>query len=123
MISIKNIKKTTYSYIELENWLEENKTTEASIDEIFDLFSKKFSVEDIIYLMDAYRMPKKEIEYYLNLYRRSKPKYDEVDFIYNLAKLYKTDEKTIIRRIQEIITIENEEKKLNSPKKTKKSQK
>ena len=62
MISIKNIKKTTYSYIELEKWLEENKTTEASIDEIFDLFSKKFSVEDIIYLMDAYRMPKKEIE-------------------------------------------------------------
>lgn len=123
MISIKNIKKTTYSYIELENWLEENKTTEASIDEMFDLFSKKFSVEDIIYLMDAYRMPKKEIEYYLNLYRRSNPKYDEVDFIYNLAKLYKTDEKTIIRRIQEIITIENEEKKLNSPKKTKKSQK
>lgn len=123
MISIKNIKKTTYSYIELEKWLEENKTTEASIDEIFDLFSKKFSVEDIIYLMDAYRMPKKEIEYYLNLYRRSKQKYDEVDFIYNLAKLYKTDEKTIIRRIQELITIENEEKKLNSPKKTKKNQK
>ena len=123
MISIKNIKKTTYSYIELEKWLEENKTTEASIDEIFDLFSKKFSVEDIIYLMDAYRMPKKEIEYYLNLYRRRKKKYDEVDFIYNLAKLYKTDEKTIIRRIQELITIENEEKKLNSPKKTKKNQK
>ena len=123
MISIKNINKTTYSYMELETWLEENKTTVVSIEEIFDLFSKNFSIEDVIYLMDAYRMPKKEIEYYLSIYRRSKPKYDEVDFIYNLAKLYKTDEKTIIRRIQEIITIENEEKKLNNPKNTKKRQK
>lgn len=123
MISIKNMKNTTYSYMELEAWLEANKTRETSVDEIFNLFSKKFSVEDVIYLIDAYRMPRKEIEYYLNIYRRSKPKYDERDFIYNLAKLYKTDEKTIIRRIQEIITIENGEKKLNNPKNTKKRRK
>lgn len=123
MISIKNIKNTTYSYIELETWLEENKTTVSSIDQIFDLFSKKFSVEDIIYLMDAYRIPKKEIEYYLAIYRRSKPKYDELDFIYNLAKLYKTDEKTIIRRIQEIIVIENDENKHNNFKNAKKRRK
>ena len=123
MITIKDIKKTTYSYIELEDWLEKNKKIEASIDELFDFFSKKFSVEDIIYLMDAYRMPKKEIEYYLNLYRRNKSNYDEKDFIYNLAKLYKTDEKTIIRRIEEIITIEIEEKERNNPKNIKKRRK
>lgn len=123
MIGIKNIKKTTYSYMELEDWLEKNKSTETSIDEMLDLFSKKFSVEDIIYLMDAYSIPKKEIEYYLLMYRKSKPKYDELDFIYNLSKLYKTDEQTIIRRIQEIIIIENEEKALNNGKKTKKRKK
>lgn len=123
MISIKNIKKTTYSYMELENWLEENKNTEASIDEILNFFTKKFSVEDIIYLIDAYRIPKEEIEYYLMLYRTSKPKYDEVDFIYNLSKLYKTDERTIIRRIQEIILMEKEEKTLNNSKKNKKKKK
>lgn len=119
MISIKNIKNTTYSYMELEDWLEKNKSIEASIDEMLDFFAKKFSTEDIIYLMDAYRMPKKEIEYYLSIYRRSKPKYDELDFIYNLSKLYKVDERTIIRRIQEIITMEKDEKTINSPKKQK----
>lgn len=119
MISIKNVKNTTYSYMELEDWLEKNKSIEASIDEMLDFFSKKFSTEDIIYLMDAYRMPKKEIEYYLSIYRRSKPKYDELNFIYNLSKLYKVDERTIIRRIQEIITMEKDEKTINSPKKQK----
>ena len=102
MISIKNIKKTTYSYMELEQWLEENKTQEASIEELFDLFSKKFSLGDIIYLMDAYRMPKKEIEKSVQLYHETSPKCDELDFIYNLSKLYKVSEKDIIRRIQEI---------------------
>lgn len=123
MISIKNIKKTTYSYMELEQWLEENKTQEASIDELFDLFLKKFSIEDVIYLIDAYRMPRKEIENYLDMYRRSHPKHDELDFIYNLAKLYKTDQKTIIRRIGEINIIEKEEKTLNNSKKTQKRKK
>lgn len=123
MIKIRNIKKTTYSYMELEQWLEENKSTGASIGEMFDFFSKKFSAEDIVYLMDAYRIPKKEIEKYLDMYRRSHPKHDELDFIYNLAKLYKTDEQTIIRRIQEINIIEKEEKNLNKSKKTKKRKK
>ena len=123
MINIKNIKNTTYSYMELEEWLEKNKDTEASIDEMFDFFSKKFSAEDIVYLMDAYRMPKKEIEYYLSMYRSSKPKCDELIFVHNLAKLYKTDEKTIIRRIQEIIMIKNEKKTRNNSKKTKKRKK
>lgn len=120
MINIKNIRKTTYSYLELEAWLEENKTLEVSIDEMFDFFLKKFSAEDIVYLMDAYRIPRKEIKYYLNLYYKSKSKYDERDFIYNLSKLYKTDEKTIIRRIKEIKIIEKEEKQLNKSKKRKK---
>lgn len=116
MISIKNIKKTTYSYMELEQWLEENKPLEVSIDEMFNFFSKKFSVEDVIYLMDAYRIPIKEIKYYLNLYHKSKPKYDEIDFIFNLSKLYNTDEQTIIRRIREIKIIEKEEKQHNNSK-------
>lgn len=123
MINIKGLKKTTYSYMELEEWLEENKKVEASIDEMFDFFSKKFSLEDIIYLMDAYRMPRKEIEYYLNIYRRNKPKCDELDFVYNLSKLYKVSDKDIIRRIQEIIIIEKEEKTLNNTKKNKKRKK
>lgn len=123
MISIKDIKKTTYSYMELEDWLEENKNIEASIGEIFDFFSRKFSVPDVIYLMDAYRMPKKEIEYYLSMHKKSKPKWDEIDFIHNLSKLYKVDEQTIIRRIQEINMIENEEKIINNSKKTKKRKK
>ena len=123
MIKIRNIKKTTYSYMELEQWLEENKSAEVSIGEMFDFFSKKFSPEDIVYLMDAYRIPKKEIEKYLDMYRRSHPKHDELDFIYNLSKLYKTDKQTIIRRIQEINIIEKEEKTLNNSKKTKKRKK
>ena len=123
MISIKQLNKTTYSYMELEQWLEENKNTETSINEMFDFFSKKFSVEDIIYLMDAYRMPKKEIERYLELYRKSSPKRDELDFIYNLSKQYKVDEQTIIRRIQEIIIIENEEKNINNTRKKQKTKK
>ena len=123
MISIKHLKKTTYSYIELEEWIEKNKDTEASIDEMFNFFSKKFSTEDIVYLMDAYRMPKKEIEKYLELYRKSYPKYDELDFVYNLSKLYKVDKQTVFRRIQEIIIIEKEVKALNKTKKTKKMKK
>ena len=123
MIKLKNIRKTTYSYMELEEWLEENKNTEASIDEMFEFFSNKFSVEDIVYLMDAYRMPKKEIKYHLDMYRQSCPKADELIFISTLTKLYKTDRETIIRRIQEIIVIENEEKTLNNGKKNKKRKK
>ena len=123
MINIKNVKNTTYSYMELEKWLEENKNTEASIGEMFDFISKKFSAEDIIYLMDAYRIPKKEIEYYLSIYRSSKPKYDELDFIYNLSKIYKTDEQTVIRRIQEIIIMENNEKNINNARKRQKNKK
>lgn len=123
MINIKNIKNTTYSYMELEDWLEKNKNIETSIDEMFDFFSKKFSVEDIIYLMDAYRMPKKEIEKFLELYRKSSPKRDELDFIYNLSKLYKVDEQTVIRRIQEIIIIETEEKNINNTRKRQKNKK
>ena len=123
MISIKNVKNTTYSYMELEKWLEENKNTEASIDKMFDFFLKKFSLEDIIYLMDAYSMPKKEIERYLELYRKSSPKRDELDFIYNLSKLYKVDEQTVIRRIQEIIIMENDEKNINNARKKQKTKK
>lgn len=123
MISTKNIKKTTYSYMELEKWLEENKTQEASIEEIFDFFSKKFSPEDIIYLMDAYRMPKKEIEKFVQLYHETSPKCNELDFVYNLSKLYMVSEKDIIRRIQEINIIKREEKALNNTKKSKKRKK
>ena len=87
------------------------------------MFSKKFSTKDIVYLIDAYRIPKKEIQYYLDIYRRSNPKYDELNFIYNLSKLYKTDERTVIRRIKEINIIEKEEKTLNNSKKRKKRKK
>ena len=47
-------------------------------------------------------------EKFIEIYRKSSPKCDELDLIYNISKLYKVDEQTVIRRIQEIIIIEKD---------------
>ena len=113
-------------HIELEEWLEknyrQNNSNDESAQKIFDNFE---NTEDIDYLIDAYLMPKKEIEKALENYDNHKFPFvmDELKFIDDLSEQYDMDRQSIVKRIidvREMNIIENmilEDKKVKKRKK------
>lgn len=106
-IKARELLKGNYSFIELENWLEEAKEEKMTVSEILQIFIENFSVEDIVYLLDAYRMPKKDIEEKIKIYDNNSLKVDELKFVDDLALEYSVDKETIIRRIHEVRMLKN----------------
>lgn len=113
-----------YNFSEIEKWIEETDLQNTSSKELLQMFVEEFDITDIIYLIDAYRMPKNEIEEALDIYDNSKIPLDEISFVNHLATKYSVDIATIIRRIQEVRYIKKVEKKsILEEKKVKKTQK
>lgn len=106
-IKTRELLNGNYDFFELENWLEEVKKENMTVGEILQIFIENFSVEDIVYLLDAYHMPKKEIEEMLKKYDNANPKLDELKFINDMAIKYSVDKETIIRRIHEVRMLKN----------------
>ena len=123
-VKVNELKKGGHSFIELENWLEQNKDKIIIIDELFNILSYKFTFVEIMYLIDAYRMPRKEMKNLIEAYDNGNLKMDELKFIEELSNYYNVDKNTVKRRITEIRiinTLEKEELNGKNRKKTKNS--
>ena len=103
-----NMDDTNHSFMELETIIKSADFTKISMSEFIDMYKDNLNIEDIIYLVDAYLMPKNEIEEALTIYRNNKPKMDELKFVEDLSKKYGVDIDTIIRRIQEVIVVKGQ---------------
>lgn len=103
-----NIEDTNHSFMELEAIIKSADFTKMSMSQFIDVYKDNLNIEDVIYLVDAYLMPKEEIEEALAIYRNSHPKMDEIKFIENLSKKYGVDKDTVIRRIQEVIVVKGQ---------------
>lgn len=104
------LKKNTLTpkrIIELERWLIENfSVVDKGNNELIKLLiDNKFSEDEIEYILTAYHIPLSDIQEQLNVYDNSKPRIDELKFIYDLQTKYHTDRKTIIRRIRTVRNI------------------
>jgi len=113
-------------HIELEEYLEYNYPKGKLPKEVIEIFYNKFkNFDDLEYLVDAYQMPideiRKDIGYYDSYIILNKP--DEVQFISKLMEKYNVQRSKIIKRIQEVRSIDIEKKAGFKVKKRKKHQK
>jgi len=123
-IKAKDIYKAgRYTFLELEHWLLWNDLSKISGAELMTTLLNDFDLADLIYLMDAYRMPRRQMISVVEEYDRSKPKLDELAFVRNLASAYNVDDATAIRRIQEVRMVNQQERAQSRGKITKKRQK
>lgn len=117
------INKGRYSFLDLENFLLENDFSKMSGIDFMNMLVNDFDMADVIYLIDAYRMPRSEITSVIESYDNSRPKANELLLVDNLASQYGVDRNTVVRRIQEVRIVNRKEKAINKGKKLKKEQK
>ena len=103
-------KKGRYTFLELEQWLLWNDLSKVNGDELMTTLLNDFDLADVIYLMDAYRMPRRQMIGVVSEYDKGKSKFDELAFVRNLANLYNVEDGDVIRRIQEVRIVNREER-------------
>jgi len=92
--------------IELENWLIDNYSVDADINDTYSFFLSNFYYEEANYLLDAYLVPFHELNKLISDYDKEfKP--DEIKFVNNLLNKYGISEKRLFRRIMQIRIIQN----------------
>ena len=92
-------------YIELEEWLEEQKEYNMNDEEMISMFFDKFqSWDDINYLVDAYFVPRKVLTEALEVYDSHKLPFvmNESKFIEDMAEKCGVDRDKIIKRIKQV---------------------
>lgn len=112
-----------FNFLELEQWLLWNDLSKMNGDELMRTLLNDFDMADVIYLMDAYRMPRRQMISVVTEYDKTKPKMDATQFVRNLANTYGVDDDTAIRRIQEVRMVNQLERAQSRGKKVKKRQK
>lgn len=112
-----------FNFLELEQWLLWNDLSKMNGDELMRTLLNDFDMPDVIYLMDAYRMPRRQMISVVAEYDKTKPKMDATQFVRNLANTYGVDDDTAIRRIQEVRMVNQLERAQSRGKKVKKRQK
>ena len=70
-----------------------------------DMILKVKTIEESEYLYEAYLMPIEEISKEIKRYDSSRPRLDELKFVNDLCKRYNVDRRTIVKRIQNVRTV------------------
>ena len=70
-----------------------------------DMILKVKTIEESEYLYEAYLMPIEEISKEIKRYDSSSPRLDELKFVNDLCKRYNVDRRTIVKRIQNVRTV------------------
>ena len=70
-----------------------------------DMILKVKTIEESEYLYEAYIMPIEEISKEIKRYDSSSPRLDELKFVNDLCKRYNVDRRTIVKRIQNVRTV------------------
>ena len=63
------------------------------------------TIKEAAYMFEAYQMPIEEISKEIKRYDSSSPKLDAVKLVDNLCERYNVDRKTIVKRIQNVRTV------------------
>lgn len=103
-----NNELTTKIKYELEQTIESNNDEFIEID-------KSLSLSELIYLVEAFKMPYQEILDFVNDY--DSKRYNAVIFTNYLAEKYGVSRENIIKRVQDVRKISNYTKNINSTKK------
>ena len=70
-----------------------------------DMILKVKTIEESEYLYEAYLMPIEEISKEIKRYDSSRPRLDAVKLVDNLCERYNVDRNTIVKRIQNVRTV------------------
>ena len=103
-----NNELTTKRKYELEQTIESNNDEFIEID-------KSLSLSELIYLVEAFKMPYQEILDFVNDY--DSKRYNSVIFADYLAEKYGVSRENIIKRVQDVRKISNYTKNIKSTKK------
>lgn len=70
-----------------------------------DMILKVKTIEESEYLYEVYLMPIEEISKEIKRYDSSRPRLDAVKLVDNLCERYNVDRRTIVKRIQNVRTV------------------
>ena len=113
----KNKQDLVERYIYLEKWLKNNYPSNITDNELIDYFSSYFANKhDIMYLIDAYCLPKEEFEREMTR-EAKKGFYMNINALYDyFSKKYSISKDKVHERINQLIDMNTVQKKLLKPK-------
>lgn len=113
----KNKQELIERYIYLEKWLKNNYPSNMTDNELIDYFSSYFTNKhDIMYLIDAYCLPKEEFEEEMTR-EAKKGFYMNINALYDyFSKKYSISKDKVHERINQLIDMNKIQKKFEKPK-------
>lgn len=113
----KNKQELIERCIYLEKWLKNNYPSNMTDDELIDYFSSYFANKhDVMYLIDAYCLPKEEFEREM-IKESKKGFYMNINALYDyFSKKYSIPKDKVHERINQLIDMNKIQKKFEKPK-------